>query len=132
MIRKVDIWKRSLAVSLGALLLSSSSNLFAAQDDVEWFTLGNDYANTRYTTSSEITPENFGELEVVWEWDGASLGASSGRSTPSYINGTLYTVAGPRRHVVAIDPKTGEQLWSFEDRGLGVKFDSTLVPSPAL
>ncbi|NKB32948.1 MAG: PQQ-binding-like beta-propeller repeat protein [Pseudomonadales bacterium] len=113
MIRKVDIWKRWQAVALVGLLLGGSGNLFAAQDDVEWFSLGNDYGNTRYTTSSEITSENFGEMEVVWEWDGASLGASSGRSTPSYINGTLYTVAGARRHVVAIDPKTGETLWSY-------------------
>ena len=113
MIKKVDIrksWQTALTISL---LLGGSGSLLAAQDDVEWFTLGNDYANTRYTTSSEITAENFSELEVVWEWDGASHGAASGRSTPSYINGTLYTVAGARRHVVAIDPKTGEQLWSY-------------------
>ena len=113
MIKKVDIrksWQTALTISL---LLGGSGALLAAQDDVEWFTLGNDYANTRYTTSSEITAENFSELEVVWEWDGASHGAASGRSTPSYINGTLYTVAGARRHVVAIDPKTGEQLWSY-------------------
>ena len=113
MIIKIDIWKRVKTVALISLLLSGSGSLFAAQDDVEWFTLGNDYAHTRYTSSSEISSENFSELEVVWEWDGASLGAVSGRSTPSYINGTLYTVAGARRSVVAIDPKTGETLWSY-------------------
>ena len=113
MIRKINIWKSWQTALATGLLLGSAGSLLAAQDDVEWFTLGNDYANTRYTTSGEITAENFGELEVVWEWDGASLGAASGRSTPSYINGTLYTVAGARRHVVAIDPKTGEQLWSY-------------------
>ena len=113
MIRKIDIWKSWQTTLAIGLLLGGADSLLAAQDDVEWFTLGNDYANTRYTTSSEITAENFGELEVVWEWDGASLGAASGRSTPSYINGSLYTVAGARRHVVAIDPKTGEQLWSY-------------------
>ena len=62
---------------------------------------------------TKITFNNFEELEVAWEWDGASLGAVSGRSTPSYVNGILYTVAGSRRHVVAIDPKTGETLWSY-------------------
>ena len=93
------------------LLLSTAH--IAAQESVEWTTLGNDHGNTRYTASQEITPENFSDLEVVWEWDGASLGAASGRSTPSYINGTLYTVAGSRRHVVAIDPKTGETIWSY-------------------
>ena len=61
------------------LLLSTAH--IAAQESVEWTTLGNDHGNTRYTASQEITPENFSDLEVVWEWDGASLGAASGRST---------------------------------------------------
>ena len=80
MIRKVDNWNRIKTITLIGLILGGSNTLFAAQDDVEWLTLGNDYSNTRYTTSEEITRENFDQLEVVWEWDGASLGAASGRS----------------------------------------------------
>jgi quinoprotein glucose dehydrogenase len=113
MIRSLDIWNSVKTTILLGVMFGGSAALFAAQGDVEWLTLGNDHSNTRYTTSDEITPENFDQLEVVWEWDGASLGAASGRSTPSYINGTLYTVAGSRRHVVAIDPKTGETIWSY-------------------
>jgi hypothetical protein len=30
-----------------------------------------------------LSPENFDQLEVAWEWDGASFGAVSGRATPS-------------------------------------------------
>ncbi|MDA1372395.1 MAG: PQQ-binding-like beta-propeller repeat protein [Proteobacteria bacterium] len=112
MIRIEAILKRFKTMALTVLLLGASGGLLA-QDTVEWFTLGNDYAHTRYSAASEINAENFSELEVAWEWDGASLGAVSGRSTPSYINGTLYTVAGSRRHVVAIDPKTGETLWTY-------------------
>ena len=89
--------------------------LVNAQDSIEWFTLGNDHAHTRYTTADEINTDNFGDLEVVWEWDGASFGAVSGRSTPSYINGKLFTVAGYNRHVIAIDPKTGETIWSYRE-----------------
>ncbi|MCG8414223.1 MAG: PQQ-binding-like beta-propeller repeat protein, partial [Pseudomonadales bacterium] len=96
-----------------ALALVLSASMAFAQDSIEWYTLGNDYAHTRYTPSAEITADNFEDLEVVWEWDGSTFEGYSGRSTPSYINGTLYTVSGPRRHVVAIDPKTGETLWSF-------------------
>ena len=97
---------------LTALALTSSASLIA-QDNIEWFTLGNDFAHTRYTPSSEITADNFDQLEVAWEWDGASFGAVSGRSTPSYINGKLFTVAGYRRNIIAIDPATGETIWSF-------------------
>ncbi|MED5443697.1 MAG: PQQ-binding-like beta-propeller repeat protein, partial [Pseudomonadota bacterium] len=51
----------------------------------------------------------------AWVWDGASFNAQSGRSTPTYVDGILYTVAGPRRHVVAMDPKNGETLWSYRE-----------------
>ncbi len=90
-----------------------------AQDTVEWTTLGNDFAHTRYSPARQITAENFEDLEVAWVWDGASFQAQSGRSTPSYINGRLYTVAGARRHVVAIDPKTGATIWSYREPDTG-------------
>lgn len=102
--------KIALLATSSLLLLSSFAG---AADDTEWFTLGNDYAHTRYTTANEITTENFSELEVAWQWDAGSFGGQSGRSTPSFIDGKLFTVSGARRHVVSIDPKTGETIWSF-------------------
>ena len=96
-------------------LILMSPGLTSAQSADQWFTLGNDFAHTRYTTADELSPENFGNLEVAWEWDGASFGAVSGRSTPSLIDGLLYTVAGYNRHVIAIDPKTGETVWSYRE-----------------
>lgn len=88
-------------------------------ESVEWFTLGSDYAHTRYMPADQITPENFDQLEVAWVWDGASFNAISGRSTPSYIDGVLYTVAGNLRHVIAIDPQTGETIWSWREPKTG-------------
>jgi quinoprotein glucose dehydrogenase len=82
-------------------------------DEGQWGYLGGDAAHTRYTPADEITLENFEDLEEAWVWDGASFNAQSGRSTPSYINGRLYTVAGPRRYVVALDPDNGELIWSY-------------------
>ncbi len=82
-------------------------------DGGTWGYLGGDAGHTRYSPADEITLENFEDLEEAWVWDGASFNAQSGRSTPSYINGKLYTVVGPRRYVVALDPGTGELLWSY-------------------
>jgi glucose dehydrogenase len=112
MIEKHNILQSFRAAALMTLIMGFPGSLLA-QDSVEWFTLGNDFEHTRYSPADQITVDNFDELEVAWEWDGASLGAVSGRSTPSYINGILYTVAGARRHVVAIDPRTGETLWTY-------------------
>lgn len=89
--------------------------LVSAQESIEWLTLGSDYAHTRFIPASQINGDNFESLQTAWVWDGASFQASSGRATPSYIDGILYTVAGDRRHVVAIDPETGETIWSYRE-----------------
>lgn len=81
----------------------------------QWTYLGGDAWHTRYTPSDELTPENFEELEVAWEWNATSFGPSTARATPSYIDGKLITVAGNRRHVVALDPGTGEVVWTFRE-----------------
>ena len=84
----------------------------------EWRYVGGDAAHTRYSALSQITPENFEDLEVAWLWRGDNFGPyplNVSRSTPLYADGRLYTVAGPRRTVVAIDPATGETLWMFRE-----------------
>ncbi len=83
--------------------------------DGQWRFIGGDSAHTRYSPAAEINADNFEDLEEAWVWDGASFNAASGRSTPIYVNGVLYTVAGPRRHVVAIDPESGETIWSYRE-----------------
>ena len=103
---------------LGAFALVSASASFAANDgtiDGQWHFLGGDSEHTRYSPADQINADNFEDLEEAWIWDGASFNAASGRSTPSYINGVLYTVAGPRRHVIALDPANGELLWSYRE-----------------
>ena len=104
--------------ALSATLLFVSPLVMAAQsgtEDGQWRYLGGDSEHTRYLPADQINAENFNDLEEAWIWDGASFAAQSGRSTPSYIDGVLYTVAGPRRHVVAIDPANGETLWSYRE-----------------
>lgn len=84
-------------------------------ETVEWKYLGSDAAHTRYSPAQQITPENFSQLEVAWEWDGVSLGARSGRSTPSYMDGQLFTTVGGHRWVVSIDPTDGDTRWTYRE-----------------
>jgi len=101
---------------IASMLFLSGSGLSLAQlSPDEWVTLGGDFAHTRYSPADEINASNFSDLEVAWEWDGASFNAVSGRATPSLIDGKLFTVAGNKRYVIAIDPKTGETLWSYRE-----------------
>ena len=80
-----------------------------------WRYIGGDAGHTRSTPLDQINPSNFGDLEIDWTWSSASFGAAPPRSTPVYADGKLFTVAGPRRHVVALDAETGEVVWAFRE-----------------
>ena len=84
-------------------------------EDAHWTYLGGDAWHTRYSTADQITPENFDDLELAWRFDAGSFGSSTPRATPTYIDGKLITVTGNRRNVIALDPATGEMIWSFTE-----------------
>ncbi|MDZ7644510.1 MAG: PQQ-binding-like beta-propeller repeat protein [Woeseiaceae bacterium] len=79
----------------------------------QWQYLGGDSGHQRYSALDQINADNFQDVEEVWTWSGASFNAASGRSTPSYVDGRLFTVAGPRRYVISLDAGNGELLWSY-------------------
>ena len=84
----------------------------------EWRYWGADAGNTRYSPLTQIDASNFGDLEVAWTWRGDNFGPSVDfilRTTPIYADGTLYGVAGRSRTAAAIDPATGETLWTFRE-----------------
>jgi len=84
----------------------------------EWRYLGGDAGHTRSSPLDQINASNFASLEQAWVWRGDNFGPNRdyfSRSTPIYVDGMLYTVATPRRQVVAIDPDTGETLWTFRE-----------------
>ncbi len=84
----------------------------------EWRYIGGDAGHTRYSALDEIDGGNFEDLEVAWVWRGDNYGPTVdyvSRSTPLYVDGLLYTVAGSRRTVSAIDPGTGETVWTFRE-----------------
>ena len=80
----------------------------------EWPTYGGNLSHDRYSPLDQITAENFGELELAWTFSTDNLGPrpeNNFQSTPLMVDGVLYTTAGSRRSVVALDPTTGELLW---------------------
>ena len=84
----------------------------------EWHYWGGDAWSTRYSPLDQINAQTFGDLEVAWVWRGDNFGPEADnilRATPIYADGRLFSVAGARRTVVAIDPATGETLWTFRE-----------------
>ena len=84
----------------------------------EWRSYGGDLGHTRYAPLDQITAANFGTLEVAWRFKTDSLGPRPEfqfESTPLMIKGVVYTTAGSRRAVVALDGATGEMLWMHSE-----------------
>jgi len=108
---------RIFTLVLGALLAAplAASAQGPGVENGQWSYLGGDAWHTRYTPAAEITRDNFDQLTMLWRFNPASFGPSTSRATPSYVDGKLITVTGERRHVIALDPKTGELLWSFTE-----------------
>src|SRR5579871_3510141 len=87
----------------------------------EWRTYGGDLGNTRYSALDQINASNFNKLEIAWRFNTTSLGPTPEfnlEATPLMARGVVYSVAGSRRDVVALDAATGELLWMHrEDEG---------------
>lgn len=84
----------------------------------EWRYLGGDAGHTKSSPLDQINRTNFNELEQAWRWRSDNFGPNLdyfSRSTPVYVDNMLYTVATPRRQVIAMDPATGENLWIFRE-----------------
>src|SRR5580704_3230907 len=80
----------------------------------EWPTYGGDLNNTHYSALDQIRAENFNNLELAWRFKTDSLGPRPEyrfEGTPLMVHGVLYSTAGSRRDVVALDAATGELRW---------------------
>jgi quinoprotein glucose dehydrogenase len=84
----------------------------------EWWTYGGDLASTRYSPLDQINRDNFKSLEVAWRFKTDFLGPRpeyNFQSTPLMVDGIVYSTAGSRRAVVALDAATGELLWMHSE-----------------
>ncbi|MBI3402164.1 MAG: PQQ-binding-like beta-propeller repeat protein [Acidobacteria bacterium] len=85
----------------------------------DWTHYTADMRGTKYSPLDQINASNFNQLEVAWRFKTDNLGTRPEfklEGTPLAIRGTLYTTAGTRRSVVALDGKTGELIWTHSYR----------------
>lgn len=79
----------------------------------EWPSQGRDFANTRYSPLTQITPQNVAQLRVAWTFsDGASYGHEG---APLVVGDTMYVVTPFPNIAYALDlTKPGAPIkWSF-------------------
>ena len=109
-----------LVLSVGIAAVSTSARL-SGQSGArggEWRHYGGDTGHTRYSPLDQINAANFRNLEVAWRFKTDALGPRPEfnlESTPLMVNGRLFSTAGTRRAVVALDAASGEMLWMHSE-----------------
>src|SRR5256885_14111821 len=109
---------RSLRYLFGALLAALALTASTAitqhgAKDGEWRSYAGDNGSTRYAPHDQITRANAKDLQVAWSWKFDNFGGGTSETTPLMANGVLYFTVGPRRNVIAVNPGTGETLWTW-------------------
>src|SRR5918992_4220590 len=90
--------------------LSGQSTGQPSTQNGDWPSYTADHRGSKYSPLSQIDASNFSKLEVAWRFKTDNLGPrpeTKLEGTPLMVKGMLYTTAGTRRAVVAIDPKSG-------------------------
>ncbi len=104
---------------IGLTLLAASAHAQTGAKNGEWRTYGGDLGNTRYAALNQINAGNFDKLRIAWRFQTANLGPRPEfnlEATPLMVGGVIYSVAGSRRDVVALDATNGEMLWMHTEK----------------
>src|ERR1700685_1074332 len=108
-----------LGCSLAALMLTPSiataqTSGSAGGPNVDWPTYAGNWNASKYKPLDQINASNFNKLEIVWRFKTDHIGNRPEfklEGTPLEVGGVVYTTAGSRRGVIALDALTGELLW---------------------
>ena len=99
-----------------ALALAPAAAVLA-QSEVDWPRTGNDSGGMRYSTLTQINKQNVSRLAPAWEYHTGDSDTESNRTTiectPIIVDGLLYLTT-VRSKVVALDPASGAEVWSYK------------------
>ena len=111
--------RRGLGLFGAALLLGAGVYAQTGAQNAEWPAYGGDLGHTRYSPLTQISAANFSKLEIAWRFKSDLFGPRPEyqfESTPLMVNGVLYSTAGTRRAVVALDATSGELVWMHSEQ----------------
>ena len=112
--------KTALAVMFCSLLSSLQAQPAAVDDERlldadadigNWLTYGRTYQEQRFSPLDQINDGNIDQLGLAWSLELPTN--QNVESTPLAIDGVLYLTL-PWSRVIAVDGKTGEQLWLYD------------------
>jgi alcohol dehydrogenase (cytochrome c) len=91
--------------------ISGAEILTADQTPEQWLTFSGNYSGQRYSKLVQITRENVTRLRIDWVHQ-TSTPDTIVEATPLVVGDVMY-VTEPPSHVVALDARSGRQLWVY-------------------
>lgn len=82
----------------------------SANANNDWPSYGRDLSNQRYSPIKQINKKNVANLSPAWTYNSGVK--ATFQSTPIIVGEVMY-LSLPFNHVVALNAKTGEQLWRY-------------------
>jgi alcohol dehydrogenase (cytochrome c) len=79
-------------------------------EDSDWLMVRRTYDGWGYSPLDQITTANVARLQPVWVM---STGMNNGHQAPPYVNNGVMFVSTSYNQLIAIDAKTGEELWRY-------------------
>lgn len=101
---------RTLPLILATTLLAACAQS-PLKTSGDWPSYGRDYTNQRFSPLTQINRDNVAKLVPVWQYK-SGINATF-QATPIVVDGVMY-LSLPFNHVVALDAKSGQQLWRYE------------------
>lgn len=114
-----------IVIAFGALCLlklyqHGNAATATAPSPNDWPAYGRDAGGSRYSPLDQINRGNVSKLKIAWTYhtgaeDVKAAGAKNAafESTPILVDGLLYLTT-PYSRVIALDPATGMEKWSFD------------------
>jgi alcohol dehydrogenase (cytochrome c) len=79
-------------------------------EDGEWLMVRRTYDGWGYSPLDQITRDNVKRLQPVWVM---STGVTNGHQAPPFVNSGVMFVTTSFNQLIALNAKTGEELWRF-------------------
>lgn len=113
------------AVALGVTLALTAHYAYAAPSDYSpvtdarlknpepsnWLQYRGNYGGWGYSPLDKINEKNVGRLELAWA---LTTGQTEGHQAPPIVNNGYMYVTTPGAQVIAMDAKTGKELWRYK------------------
>lgn len=121
---RFDIVRHLLAAATLLTFVSFATASIAddASVNAEWPCYGGDPGGQRHSPLVQINRQNVAQLKVAWIYHTGDIGdgvhtrrKSSFEMTPIVVDGTMY-ISTPFNRVVALDPETGSEKWSYDPK----------------